>query len=80
MEAWIMDDRQKKLVEEFGPRFRKRCVHIETEFLYLVADAASVLTDAEFKECGKAIEKVMSELNRVREIAVSKMIEVEIKD
>ena len=71
----MLTDRQKKLVEEYGPRFYRRSRDIQNEFLHLSADAASVLTDEEWKECAEAITKVVDELQRVEVIVHDRMKE-----
>lgn len=70
-----MTERQKKLIEDYGPRFYKRNHDIQTEFLHLSADAASVLTDEEWKECVEAVNKAISEMQRVNEIVHNRMKE-----
>lgn len=70
-----MTERQKKLVNEYGPRFYMRNKKIRDEFLYLCADAASVLTDEEWKRCSEAIETVISELKEANKIVKNRLKE-----
>lgn len=63
-----MTERQKKLVNDYGPRFYSRSRKIENEFLHLTADAVSVLTDEEFESLGAAIDTVIMELKKAQEI------------
>ena len=70
-----MTERQKKLVEDYGPRFYKRATDIQTEFLHLSADAASVLTDREWKECAAAIDRVITELQKMQKMVANRMKE-----
>lgn len=71
-----MTERQIKLIKDYGPRFVERSGNIMDEFLHLSADAASVLTDAEWKDCAEAINKVIDELGKVRRIVYSRVEEV----
>ena len=71
----MLTDRQKRLINEFGPSFYRRSIDIQTEFLHLSADAASVLTDAEWKGCAEAINKVVDELKKANEIVHNRLKE-----
>lgn len=75
MEVNEMTERQKQLVCDYGPRFYRRSLDIQTEFLHLSADAASVLTDPEWSECAEAITKVIAELKKANEIVHNRMKE-----
>lgn len=70
-----MTERQKKLVEDYGPRFYKRARDIQTDFLHLSADAVSVLTDSEWKEYSAAIDQVVTKLQKMQKIVVNRMTE-----
>ena len=61
-----MNDRDKELVKQFGPRFVKRSGDILTSFLHLSADAYSVMTDDEWKECAAAIDNLVPILEKTR--------------
>lgn len=71
----MLTERQKKLVNDYGPRFCKRTHEIMDQFLYLCADAVSILTDEEWRECGESIEKTISELKKVQKIVVNRLKE-----
>lgn len=70
-----MNDRQKKLVREYGPRFIARQRQILDDVLYLSADAISVFTDEEWKSCAEAMIKFVDELTKLKTIAEDRVNE-----
>ena len=70
-----MTEKQIKLVNDYGPEFYCRAKKIEDEILYLTADAISIMTYEEWKDCGEAMEKFVKELNRTMKIAHQRMKE-----
>lgn len=75
-----MTEHQKKLLKDYGPRFVDRSGNIMNEFLHLAADACSVLTDAEWKNCAESITKTVDELGKVRNIVAKRLEEVAEED
>ena len=71
-----MDERNSKLVKNFGPRFIARGNHISNECLYLAADACSVMTDEEWNACAKAMTNFLDKLNEVKKLVNSRINEV----
>lgn len=74
----MLTERQKKLLKDYGPRFIDRSSKMSTEFLHLAADAASVLTDEEWKQCAEAGTAFMTELYKVQNIVVKRLDEAKI--
>ena len=72
----MMTERNKMLVESYGPRFVRRSMRISDNFLHLAADACSVLTDEEWKSCGHAMVKFNDELRKVRNVVYERLKEV----
>ena len=75
-----MTERDKKLVKDYGPRFIDRSGNIMDDLLYLAADAYSVMTDDEWRNCAKALEQFSMELNKVRTLVFNRLEEVEKED
>lgn len=76
----MMTERNKKLVRSFGMPFWGRSHIILEDFLYLPADAASCLTEEEWKDCAEAMEHFSEELRKAQKIVVEKMTEAGIDD
>ena len=70
-----MDERQKRLVKDYGPRFLKRSMRIQKDFLYLPADAISIFTEEEWRACANYIEMVEKELIYLYDIIIKRMKE-----
>ena len=70
-----MDERQKKLVKDYGSRTFKRISRMIDDCLYLPADALSVLTDEEWKSCAEAMARLQNELSKVRRLVWDRMEE-----
>ena len=70
-----MDERQKKLVRDYGPRTFERVSRMLDDCLYLPADALSVLTDEEWRSCGEAMVKLEEELGAVRRLVWDRLKE-----
>lgn len=68
-----MTAHQEKLVKEYGPMFLDRSEDILTSLLYLSGEAASILTDGEWKKCSKSMEAFVYELSKVREIVFERL-------
>ena len=71
-----MNERNSKLVKDFGPRFIARSRHISNECLYLAADAYSVMTDEEWKKCAKAMTDFLDAMKEVSKLVNSRIDEV----
>lgn len=67
----MLDERQKRLVNEYGPSFYKRSSDIREQFLYLLEDATSVLTDIEMSELSEGISKAVTELQKAEKPSLS---------
>ena len=76
-----MDERQRKLVRDYGPKAFDQCTKILDTFYYLPANALSVLTDEEWKDCAEAMLIFEKELYKVRILIYTRMEEsvVELK-
>ena len=72
----MMNKRQEKLVKDYGPVCFNRMSRILDELQYLAADAQSVLTDVEWKNCGEEMIRFKKELMKVREMVFNRMEEV----
>ncbi len=72
-----MDERQKKLLVDYGPRFVERSGEILNSMLHLAADAQSCLSDEEWKKCSEAYLRFFDELQNVRLIVFERLDEVE---
>ena len=71
-----MDERQRQLIKDYGPRFAWRAQAIQNEILHLLADAASVLTD---HECGVLSESMMDFIEKLQDAqsrCISRMEEI----
>lgn len=71
-----MTEKQKQLVKDYGPKFLERSYEIKNEFLYLPADAISVLTDSEWKPCADRLVEFLKELNKVELIVKDRLKEI----
>ena len=71
----MLDERQKRLVSKYGPSFYKRNSDIQKQFLYLLGDATSILTDVEMSELSGGVSKAITELKKANEIVVKRMKE-----
>lgn len=68
-----MTAHQEKLVKEYGPMFLDRSGDILDSLLHLSGEAASVLTDGEWKKCAESMETFVDELSKVREIVFERL-------
>ena len=71
----MLDERQKRLVSEHGPSFCKRNSDVQEQFIYLLGDATSILTDIEMSELSEGISKAITELKKAEKIVVIRMKE-----
>ena len=71
----MMSERNKKLVQDYGPRTFERMSRMLDDCLHLSADALSVMTDEEWKACGEAMVQLKNELWKVRLLVYERMIE-----
>lgn len=71
----MLNERNMKLMKEYGPQFIDRSGDIDTACLHLGAVACSVMTDAEWKNCAESMIKFIEELHRVRELVANRMEE-----
>lgn len=70
-----MTERNRKLVMDYGPRFVDRSGDIMDEMLHLSADACSVMTDEEWRNCAEAMIKFVEELKKVRNLVEHRLEE-----
>lgn len=71
-----MDERQKRLVKDYGPRFALRASIIQTEILHLLADAGSVLTGNECEALSESMMDFVEKLKDAQHACVSRMKEI----
>ena len=74
-----MNERQIKLVKDYGKKSFDRCTKILNEFNYLPSDALSVLTDEEWQKCGEMMIEFQNELYKVRKLIYYRMEEAGVK-
>lgn len=60
---------------DYGPRFVDRSGDIMDEMLHLSADARSVMTDEEWRNCAEAMIKFIEELKKVRNLVEHRLEE-----
>ena len=69
----MLNERNMKLMKDYGPKFIDRSGDIDTACLHLAADACSVMTDDEWKNCAESMTKFIEELHKVRKLVANRM-------
>lgn len=67
-----MDNRQKKLVRDYGPAFIVRVRRMLNDCISLAADASSIFTDGEWAEGAETIKQFMKVMNNLQDIAIDR--------
>lgn len=67
-----MDNRQKKLVRDYGPAFIVRVRRMLNDCIPLYSDAISIFTDEEWAAGAEAIKQFMDAMNKLQTIAANR--------